>query len=133
MKKALLASVAAFALVLGTAGIGFASDFSVLSHADIDGGNVHFSDVGHDNAVSVNALQQVSTGTITISGTHDNTLVDGSFAHDGMKFGNNTFENQILDVNNFALGINQAQQGAVSVAVQSEISNTGGGGHGHGS
>lgn len=127
MKKALLASVAAFALVLGTAGIGFASD--ILSHADVDGGNVHFSDVGHDNAVSVNALQQVSTNTATVS-AKKSSIIDGSLAHDGMDFGNHTFQNQVLDVNNFALGINQAQQGAVSVAVQSEISNTGGG-HGH--
>lgn len=129
MTKTLLAGIAAFALVFGTAGVAWADhdEASVdINHVDIGDVEVEFGhdSIDHKNAVSVNALQQVTTNTAQVVGTHDNELVSGSFAHDGMDFDHSTFEHQILNANNFALGINQAQQSAVSIAVQGTFGDT---------
>ncbi len=118
MTKTLLAAIAAFALVLGTAGIAAADGDIDSNHNSVGDTEVEFGhdSIDHKNAVSVNALQQVSTGNITLN---DHSELDGEhLASDGMSFGHSTFENQLLDVNNFAQGINVAQQGAVSIAVQ---------------
>ena len=122
-KKTLFSGVAAFALLMGTVGTAGADGPEgeiEVKNVDVDGAEVEF---GHDsftkkNAVSIQALQQTVSNAVIVQGDHKNALVDGEFAHHGMDFGNKTFQEQVLDVNNFALGINQAQQGAVSIAVQ---------------
>ena len=121
MKKTLIAGISAFALMLGASGTAVADPDAFRDHSDISVGNVKV-DIGkksidHKNAVSVQALQQVATG-VAQAGSGTSPLVNGEFAHHGMEFGPDTFRDQVLDVNNFALGINQAQQGAVSIAVQ---------------
>ena len=93
MKKALLASVAAFALVLGTAGGAWAShnDVGVESTGSISVGNVGVNDtvdaVSGIAAVSINALQQVTANTAGAG--HDELIADDAFHH-GMDFGTNT-------------------------------------------
>ncbi len=128
-KKTLFAGLASFALLMGTVGTAGADgpegkiEVKEITVGDTEVEFGHDS-IGHKNAVSVNALQQVSSNIASVIGVHDNELVSGSAAHDGMVFGHSTFENQVLDVNNFALGINQAQQGAVSIAVQGTFGDT---------
>ena len=127
MTKTLLAATAAFALVLGASGATWAShdidDVGVFIDGEVidDTGNVKVDDVidgnvekGGTAAVSIVALQQVSGNVAGAGGD----FADDDFMDDEpMDFGNNTFQNQILNVNNFQNGINQAQQGAISIAV----------------
>ncbi len=122
-KKTLFSGVAAFALLMGT--VGTAGADGPEGEIQVKGGMIEGAEVefGHDsftkkNAVSIQALQQTVSNAVIVQGDHKNSLVDGEFAHHGMDFGSDTFKNQVLDVNYFSLGIKQAQQGAVSIAVQ---------------
>ncbi len=125
MTKTLFAGVAAFALLVGTTGAGAIDDVegnsTAVSIGDVEN---ETGTIDHRNAVSANAMQQVVANSV---GVEEISQLTGEFAHHGMDFGSNTFERQVLDVNNFALGINQAQQGAVSIAVQANFGDTGNG------
>ena len=121
MKKTLLASVAAFALVLGASGAVWADGIDDTD-VDVDAYSVTTGNIGDDVddgsavAVSANSLQQVSTNLFGIDDA-DDIFDDEMFNDEVFDFGTNTFREQILNVNNFAGGINQSQQGAISVAV----------------
>ena len=116
MKKTLLAGVAAFALVLGASGAAWADNENAAAELEMEGDievEVFSEGEVEENegaiAISVNTLQQTSV---------NNSKNDADESQDaGMDFGNETFSDQILNVNNFAAGNNQNQQGAISVSV----------------
>ncbi len=122
-KKALFAGVAAFALLVGTTGAGaidVEENNAAVSIGDVEN---ETGSIDHKNAVSANAMQQVVANSVTIeledgSGTPEGEIVGEAL---NMAFGHHTFEHQILNVNNFQQGVNQAQQGAISVAVQANF------------
>ena len=113
-KKTLFAGVAAFALLMGTvnaeAGEGGEGGKIELKNNTVDNVEVKSGKIDQ-SSVSVNALQQVTANSAITDKVED-------LIHHGMSFGSNTFQNQALNVNNIAQGINQAQQGGVSVAVR---------------
>lgn len=69
-----------------------------------------------DGAVAMNVLDQVAHNTF---GSDLDSLVEGDYSEYAgeIHFGNRTFDNQKVNVNNINTGINAAQQGAIAVSV----------------
>ena len=114
-KQSLFAGVAAFAL-LGYAGAAEASHPSST------------------NSVSDQTLSQSNTQSIRLDHAGGGSAgesggAEGAFQYDKnslpLNMGEHTFTHQVLDVNNFQVGTNQSQQGAISMAVSGTF-NTGG-------
>lgn len=102
MKK-LLGGASALALLLGLSAQGIAAEVTIL------GGSVTNAD-----AISANAEFQDTTNDVIVG----DDLVDDQALYDGeMLFGDTTFQDQDVDVNNFNTGINGSQQGGIAVAV----------------
>lgn len=125
MKKAFLAGLSAIALVAGVStaaladGVNLDSSSSAGAAAGLDDSEVKGigggSGFGSDNALAVNALSQVSASSL--AGGNLSNGVSGQMA-DQMDFNNHAFQNETASQNNFASGINAAQQGAVAIAGQ---------------
>ncbi len=103
MKKTLIAATSAFALVLGLSGAASAN-----------------SDRPDQTAVAV-SVQLLGQQTANINAGNPAQMSILPFIG-GQANGEHTFTHQVLNVNNFAQGVNSAQQGAISLAVAANFS-----------
>ena len=95
------------------------NNFNTGINAAQQGGIAIAADLANEGAVSINALKQIVTNRVAVG----HNVVEASY-NGTMEFGNFTFQNQKVNVNNFNSGMNAAQQGAIAIAV-----NTNGFGH----
>jgi len=123
MKKLFLAGISAIALAAGVSsaawadGVNLDTSNSVGAAAGLDNSEVKGigggSTFGDSDALAINALSQVSASSL--AGGDLQSGIDGNLA-DQMDFSNHAFQNETASQNNFASGINAAQQGAVAIA-----------------
>jgi len=123
MKKLFLAGISAIALAAGVSsaawadGVNLDTSNSVGAAAGLDNSEVKGigggSKFGDSDALAINALSQVSASSL--AGGDLQSGIDGNLA-DQMDFSNHAFQNETASQNNFASGINAAQQGAVAIA-----------------
>jgi hypothetical protein len=108
MKKSLIAGASVFALVSGFGTSAWADDINV--------------------AVGVNVLGQTVTNNATVLGFGDEGMGIAGGAQNSLNnnFGDETYENQVLNQNNINSGINSAQQGGNTAALAVDSDGVGG-------
>ncbi len=99
MKKSLIAGASVFALVAGFGSSAYADDINV--------------------AVGLNTLNSTVTNTATVEedGGENQGIGGGGQESLNNNFGDNTYEDQVLNQNNIDSGINSAQQGGNAAAI----------------
>ena len=119
LRKALLAGISATALIAAASAGAWADGVDDVKYNTDN--NDQDVDIGEDNdgngfkdgnAVAVAALQQSS---VQIVASENQDAIDDDYEAD-MDFGNQTFQNQILNNNNFNTGVNALQGNALAVA-----------------
>ena len=115
MKKSLIAGASVFALIAGLGTAALADDVSNVRVKITDDGGIDMgkSDFKED-AISLNTQGQKVENTMSL----DDEVLDDDGDYDAdIIFGDETYRNQKVNINNVNTGINAGQQGGIAVSV----------------